>query len=93
MAHECAHINGMDWPSQRIINLDSATERIIPLDGATAIMSIELTQKVIRLESNIKQLLERLEQLENRYNSENNPEEKPTRGRRRKNENEWFWDQ
>lgn len=51
-------------------------------------MSIELTQKVVRLEKTIKELLERLERLEQHYNSENNPEEKPRRGRRRKDENE-----
>jgi hypothetical protein len=51
-------------------------------------MSIELTQKVVRLEKTIKELLDRLEQLERHYNSENNPEEKPKRGRRRKDENE-----
>lgn len=51
-------------------------------------MSIELIHKVLRLEAAIKQLTERLEKLEARYNSEITPEKKPTRGRRRKNENE-----
>jgi hypothetical protein len=51
-------------------------------------MSIELTQKVVKLEKTIKELLERLEQLEQHYNSESIPEDKPKRGRRRKDENE-----
>lgn len=51
-------------------------------------MSIELTQKVVRLEKTVKELLERIDALEKLYNSDNNPEEKPRRGRRPKNENE-----
>lgn len=51
-------------------------------------MSIELTHKVIKLERTVKELLERLEMLEQRYNSESIPEDKPKRGRRLKNENE-----
>lgn len=51
-------------------------------------MSIELTQKVIRLEATLKSLLDRLEELEKRYTVEDQPEEKKRRGRRSKNENE-----
>lgn len=65
--------------------MDCAAQYLIDMDST---MSIELTQKVIRLEATLKSLLDRLEELENRYTVEDQPEEKKRRGRRSKNENE-----
>jgi hypothetical protein len=51
-------------------------------------MSIELTQKVVRLEKTVNELIARIEAVEKNQLSEKPQEDKPRRGRRPKDENE-----
>lgn len=65
--------------------MDGTGKLLISMDHP---MSIELTQKVIKIEKTLNELIARLENIEKNHTSEKPQEDKPRRGRRPKNENE-----